>query len=205
MVLDVATVLGVATLTTLYAFHTGPVVGVWDYRQGTLIPGRSMWILLAFLCGFTFVLIVTSRGLHLYTPRRLTNILHEQRLSAQACFTSGLLLTGTLYLVRAIYIPRTLVLSTVILIAVALGLRRLAYRLSLYRRFDRGLDTRNVLIVGTGAEAQALRQHIDSIRHLGYTFKGFVDLPGSGGSEVPDECRWETGHALRECAQAIRR
>jgi exopolysaccharide biosynthesis polyprenyl glycosylphosphotransferase len=36
---------------------------------------------------------------------------------------------------------------------------------------------RNVLIVGTGPEAQALRHHIDSIRHLGYNFKGFVDFP----------------------------
>ncbi len=49
----------------------------------------------------------------------------------------------------------------------------------LYRRFDRGLDTRNVLIVGTGTEAQALRHHLDSIRHLGFTFKGFIELPGS--------------------------
>ena len=49
----------------------------------------------------------------------------------------------------------------------------------LYRRFDRGLDTRNVLIVGIGPEAQALRHHLDSIRHLGYTFKGFIELPGS--------------------------
>ncbi|MGD0347142.1 MAG: sugar transferase [Terracidiphilus sp.] len=141
--------------------------------------GRSMWILLGFLCVFTFTLIVISRRMHLYTPERLTNFLHEQRLSAQACLTSGLLLTGALYMVRAIYIPRGIVLSTVLLVAVALGLRRLIYRVLLYRRFDRGLDTRNVLIVGTGPEAQALRHHLDSITHLGYTFKGFVELPGS--------------------------
>jgi exopolysaccharide biosynthesis polyprenyl glycosylphosphotransferase len=35
-----------------------------------------------------------------------------------------------------------------------------------------------VLIVGTGLEAQALRHHLEKIRHLGYTFKGFVELPG---------------------------
>ncbi len=138
-----------------------------------------MGILLALLCGFTFTLIVTSRRLHLYTPARLTNFLHEQRLSAQACLTSGLLLTGTLYLVHANDIPRGIVISTVLLVAIALGLRRFIYRMLLYRRFDRGLDTRNVLIVGTGPEAQALRHHLDSIRHLGYTFKGFIELPGS--------------------------
>jgi exopolysaccharide biosynthesis polyprenyl glycosylphosphotransferase len=42
------------------------------------------------------------------------------------------------------------------------------------------VGTRNVLIVGTGPEAQALRHHLESIRHLGYSFKGFIELPGSG-------------------------
>ena len=49
----------------------------------------------------------------------------------------------------------------------------------MYRRFDRGQDTRNVLIVGTGPEAHALRHHVESIRHLGYTFKGFIEFPGT--------------------------
>jgi len=37
-----------------------------------------------------------------------------------------------------------------------------------------------VLIVGTGPEAHALRHHLESIRHLGYTFKGFIDSPAAG-------------------------
>jgi exopolysaccharide biosynthesis polyprenyl glycosylphosphotransferase len=178
MALDAVTVFGAATFTTLYELHTSPVLGAREFWHGALFFGRSMWILLAFLCGFTFVLMMTSRRLHLYTPRHMTNILHEQRLSAQACFTSGLLLTGALYLMHANYVPRSIVISTVVLVAAALGLRRLVYRLLLYRRFDRGLDTRNVLIVGTGTGAQALRHHLESISHLGYTFKGLVELPG---------------------------
>jgi exopolysaccharide biosynthesis polyprenyl glycosylphosphotransferase len=47
----------------------------------------------------------------------------------------------------------------------------------MYRRFERGVGTRNVLIVGTGPEAHALRHHLESIKHLGYTFKGFIDSP----------------------------
>jgi exopolysaccharide biosynthesis polyprenyl glycosylphosphotransferase len=109
----------------------------------------------------------------------LTSFLHEQRLSLQACFTSGLLLTGTLYMIHADDIPRSIVLITVGLVAISLSLRRLVYRVMLYRRFDRGRGTRNVLIVGTGPEAHALRHHLESIRHLGYTFKGFIDLPDS--------------------------
>jgi exopolysaccharide biosynthesis polyprenyl glycosylphosphotransferase len=177
--LDVLTVWIAAALATIFRLHATPVEDVRGFWHGTLINGRSMWTLLALVCGFAFTLVVTSRRMHLYTPARLTNFLHEQRLSAQACFTSGLLLTGTLYLVHGHDIPRSIVITTVLLVTIALGTRRLVYRVLLYRRFDRGLDTRNVLIVGTGPEAQALRHHLDSIKHLGYTFKGFIELPGS--------------------------
>lgn len=189
MVLDALTVLGAATATTFYKFRTTPIQGARDIWHGTLFQGRSVGILMALLCGFTFVLIMTSRRMHLYTPTRITSFLHEQRLSAQACFTSGLLLTGALYLLKGNDIPRAIVIYTVVLVALALGLRRLIYRILLYRRFDRGLDTRNVLIVGTGPEAHALRHHLQSIPHLGFTFKGFVELPGSRsiGGEFPDE------------------
>ena len=179
MVLDGITILGAAVLATLYEMHTGPVAGVKGFWRGTLIHGRSMDILLALLCGFTVALIMTSRRLHLYTPIRLTSILHEQRLSVQACFTSGLLLTGTLYLIHAEDIPRSIVLITLGLVTISLSVRRLVYRMLIYRRFERGVGTRNVLIVGTGPEAHALRHHLESIRHLGYTFKGFIDFPGT--------------------------
>jgi exopolysaccharide biosynthesis polyprenyl glycosylphosphotransferase len=178
MFLDVLTVLVSAIIATIYERHTTPVVGARAFFNGTLFYGRSMWILLGLLCSFATALIVTSRRLHLYNPTRLNSFLHEQRLTVQVCFTSGLLLTGTLYLVRAEDIPRRVVMLTLVLVTVSLALRRLIYRTLMYRRFERGLDTRNVLIVGTGPEAHALRHHLESIRHLGYTFKGFIEFPG---------------------------
>jgi exopolysaccharide biosynthesis polyprenyl glycosylphosphotransferase len=179
MILDGVTVFGSAVLGTLYALHTGPLAGARGFWHGTLIHGQSMGILLALLCGFTIALILISRRLHLYTPTRVASFLDEQRLSIQACFTAGLLLTGTLYLVHAQDIPRSIVLVTVGLVTISLSMRRLVYRTLIYRQFDRGIGTRNVLILGTGPEAHALRHHLDSIRHLGYTFKGFIDHPGS--------------------------
>jgi exopolysaccharide biosynthesis polyprenyl glycosylphosphotransferase len=179
MLLDLLTVVASAAVATIYVRHTGPVVGARAFYHGTLFNGRSMWILLAMLCGFAAVLVVSSRRMHLYSPERLNSFLNEQRLTVQVCFTSGLLLTGTLYLVRAEDIPRGIVILTLMLVTVSLCLRRLIYRTLLYRRFDRGQDTRNVLIVGTGPEAYALRHHLDSIRHLGYTFKGFIEFPGA--------------------------
>jgi exopolysaccharide biosynthesis polyprenyl glycosylphosphotransferase len=180
MVLDGITVLGSAVLATLYQFRTGPLAGARGFWHGTLIHGWSMSILLALLCGFTFTLIITSRRMHLYSPLRLTSFLDEQRLSVQACLTSGLLLTGTLYLIRAEAISRTVVLVTLGMVTIALSLRRLIYRIMIYKNFERGVGTRNVLIVGTGPEAHALRHHLENMRHLGYTFVGFIDSPESG-------------------------
>ncbi|HUB52664.1 MAG TPA: sugar transferase [Terracidiphilus sp.] len=177
MALDIITVLGAAALATMYELHTGPVAGARGIWYGTLFHGRSRWILLGLLCGFIFTLIITSRRLNLYTPTRLTSFLHEQRLSIQACLTSGLILTGALYLVHSADIRRSIVVLTLMLVTVSLSVRRWFYRILLYRRFDRGVGTRNVIIVGTGPEAHTLRHHFESIRHLGYSFKGFIELP----------------------------
>lgn len=180
MVVDGLTILAAVVAATLWKLRTGPVAGARDFWHGTLIHGRSMGILLALLCGFTAVLVLTSRRLNLYAPLRLTGHLHEQTLTLQACFTSGLLLTGALYLLHANDIPRELVLLTIALTTAGLSLRRFFYRILLYHRYDRGVDTRNVLIVGAGPEAQAMRQHLENMRHLGYRFQGFVELGGAG-------------------------
>jgi exopolysaccharide biosynthesis polyprenyl glycosylphosphotransferase len=57
---------------------------------------------------------------------------------------------------------------------VLLCVRRAAWRVYLYRKYDRDIGTRNVLIVGTGPSALALKNHLCRIPHLGYTVKGFI-------------------------------
>jgi exopolysaccharide biosynthesis polyprenyl glycosylphosphotransferase len=180
MFMDAITVVASVTIATLYRKNAGLVADARGFWHGTLIHGRSMGVLLTLLCFFTVSLVITSRRLNLYTPKKLTNILREQRLSIQACLTSGLLLTGLLYLVHAEDISRAIVLLTVGLVTVGLSLRRMIYRILLYRSFDQGVGTRNIFIIGTGPEAHALRHHLESIRHLGYTFKGFIEFPGFG-------------------------
>ena len=184
MVLDGVTVLAAAILATLYHLRVGPPGAEREFLQGTLLDGRSMAMLLALLCGLIGAIILTSHRLHLYYPARLHGYLQEQRLTAQACLVAGLLLIGTIYLIRASYIPRSIVLITLGLVGVSLGLRRLVYRAVLYRNFERGIGTRSVLIVGTGPEAEALRRQMERDSHLGYTFKGFFELPG-GCSQFP--------------------
>jgi exopolysaccharide biosynthesis polyprenyl glycosylphosphotransferase len=179
MFIDAVTVVVSAAIAILYKVHKNPLTVSSELWQGTLIYGRSLGILLVFLGGFIFVLILNSRRLNLYSPTRFNSILQEQSYCLQACLTSGLLLTGALYLVHAEDVSRAIVLVMIGLVTVLVSLRRLFCRLLLYRRFERGLGMRNVLIVGTGPEAHALRYHMECMRHLGYTFKGFIDFPGS--------------------------
>jgi exopolysaccharide biosynthesis polyprenyl glycosylphosphotransferase len=180
ILLDALTVLISAVVATSYEFHANPVSSAKRFWHGNLIQGGSVGRLIALMCFFILVLVVTSRRLHLYTPDRIGSFLHEQRLNTQACITAGLMLTGTIYLLHSANISRRIVLVTIGLTLVLLALRRAAYRFLLYQRFENGVGTRNVLIVGRGPEAQALRQQLENVRHLGYTFKGFVDPPASG-------------------------
>jgi exopolysaccharide biosynthesis polyprenyl glycosylphosphotransferase len=171
---DVFSVVLSAGLATIYRLHTSLGQGLRELIHGTLIPGRSMGTLLAYLAGFTLALILISRRMNLYYPGLRNSFLHEQRLSLQACLSAGLLLAGALYLVHADDIPRLIVVATVVLTAVALGVRRMVYRAALYQRLSRGAGIRNVLIVGVGPRADAVRQHLAHRDCRGYMFMGFI-------------------------------
>jgi exopolysaccharide biosynthesis polyprenyl glycosylphosphotransferase len=186
MVMDAVTVLAAVIVATCLEAYLKMFPGVKEFWQQTMIEKRSTGLLVALLAGFILSLIYISGRLNLYSPARLGGFLNEQRRTFQACFASGLLLTGAIYLLHATVIPRGLVLITLGLVLTSLSMRRFMYRIFLYRRFERGVGTRNVLIVGTGPEAHALRHHVDNIRHLGYTFKGFIEFPGSSSRYVAD-------------------
>src|ERR1700723_1192698 len=140
------------------------------HNHPTLLMGCLLWFILS--------LILVSKRYHLYGPMQLRNTLHEQRLTVQASLTAGLLLSGSLYLVRGEIISRGVVIITVVATTVLLCSRRLMWRMMMYRRFESGLEVRNIIIVGTGRVGQAMRHPLDSIRHLGYSFKGYVRIPG---------------------------
>ena len=186
MLMDAITVLAAAMVAASVEAYVKLFPGVKEFWQLGMSEHRSTGLLIALVAEFIFALIYTSDRLHLYSPARLGGFLNEQRRTFQACFTSGLLLTGAIYLLHASAIPRGLVLITLALVLVSLSVRRLLYRVFLYRAFERGVGTRNVLIIGTGPEAHALRHHVDNIRHLGYSFKGFIELPGTTSRYVEE-------------------
>ncbi len=134
---------------------------------------------LGYLAWFIVTLLVVSWHYDLYGPLQLRSALHEQRMTAQACLTAGLLLSGGLYLTEGYHVSRSLVLFLVCFTAVILCARRLVARMIVYREYERGVNTRNLIILGSNHISVALKEHVSHRIHLGYTFRGFVNLPGS--------------------------
>lgn len=169
MFLDVLTVIVAAAAAT--ELRKANVLSYFDGRT-PLDANPSSFLL--YLAGFSLILVLVSRGHGLYGPLQSFSGLREQRLTVQACFTASLILAGALYFTRADTISRAVVVATLVMTTFLLCARRAIWRVSLYNRYSHGLDTRNVLVIGTGSSGLAIRSHLLRIRHLGFTFKGFV-------------------------------
>ena len=114
MFADVATILVASAVATYVRFRIMPLDQARDIWTDALW-NTSKSLLLAMLAFFALALILISRRSHLYEPMRISTVLQEQWLSLESCLTSGLLLTGALYLVRAYRVPRSVVLMTVLM------------------------------------------------------------------------------------------
>ncbi|MEG9431812.1 sugar transferase [Terriglobus sp. ADX1] len=130
----------------------------------------------AYVVWFALCLAFFSRSYGLYGPIQNRSGLNEQRLTIQATLVAGLLLCGSIYLLRGETVSRIVVLLSVILTGTMLCARRALWRSMVYTRYRDGVDTRNVLIIGSGRVGHALRNHLESLRHLGFRFRGFIAL-----------------------------
>jgi exopolysaccharide biosynthesis polyprenyl glycosylphosphotransferase len=135
-----------------------------------------------YLAVFGCYIVLFAQVYGLYRPSDSRSGLNEQRLTLQATLTSGVLLCGTLYLMSAYDISRIVVAMTMVVTAGLLMTRRGVERKMRERRYLQGRETRNVLIVGEGRVAHALRNHLQALPHMGFRFMGFVSLDHSGSS-----------------------
>ena len=149
--------------------------------------------MLFYLIWFATCLIFFMRSYGLYGPIQHRSGLHEQRMTIQATLVAGLILCGTLYLWRGVAVSRAVVMLLIVMTVALISLRRAVWRHMAYSRFRAGIETKNVLIIGAGRVAHALRNHLDSLQHLGFRFKGFVALTEreaeSGDADVVGDVR----------------
>ncbi|HEV2645433.1 MAG TPA: sugar transferase [Acidobacteriaceae bacterium] len=168
-----------------------------DVHANSLLPyllHSARPVLMLYVGWFGLLLVVLARSYGLYGPILSRSGLNEQRVVVQSCLTAGLLLCGTIYLERsAEIISREVVILMVVFTTLLISLRRAIWRRVVYSRHRQGLQTRNVLIVGAGRVAHALRNHLESLRHFGFRFKGFVALTEheaeSGDADVIGDVR----------------
>jgi exopolysaccharide biosynthesis polyprenyl glycosylphosphotransferase len=159
-------------------------------------PGSDdSWYLLGFLCVTIYVL--KRYGLYTGVPSR--SGAHETRLILQACLTSGVLLCGWLYLANDFNVSRILIIVLVAMTAFALSVRRAIWRTIRFRQYAQGIETRNVVILGTSPMSWSIGRQIEEDYHLGYRLVGFLEVPGEPRSETisPDKVLGEMNR-LRE-------
>ncbi len=190
-----------ASLDLLTVLIAGILALRWHFAVPASVPiaaaphqmQASPRTLLLYLCWFSVWVIFLTRSYGLYGQIQHRSGLNEQRMTIQGVLISGLLLCGALYLFEGAAISRAVVMLTVVISTVLLCIRRALWRRVVYRRCRAGIETRNVLIVGAGRVAHALRNHLDSLEHLGFRFKGFVALTEreaeSGDSDVIGDVR----------------
>ena len=147
----------------------------------TVHPSDARYLLV-----FLLVLLFVLRRYGLYNGVPDRSAAHEQRLIAQACFTAGLILCGWLYMAHNLDLSRILLVVLVGTTAVALGIRRAVWRAVRFSHYAKGVETRNVVILGTNHLSSAMGQQIEDDYHLGYHLCGFLAAPGCDGEgEVP--------------------
>jgi exopolysaccharide biosynthesis polyprenyl glycosylphosphotransferase len=162
-----------------FRIHLDPVVEPTTHTMLRHLEATAPLTSIVYLLVFSVYLVLSAQVYGLYRPSDSRSGLNEQRLTIQATITSAMLLCGTLYLMKAYAVSRIVVAVTVVGTLVLLMIRRGIERKMRSRRYLQGRETRNVLIVGDGRVAHALRNHLQALPHMGFRFMGFVSLDSS--------------------------
>jgi exopolysaccharide biosynthesis polyprenyl glycosylphosphotransferase len=189
MAADVLAFLLALCLASEFRFDLSPA----EWLHGR--PGLDFAIHPGYLVFFVAALLVINRRDGLYGPLQAQSALHEQRRMIQACFGTGLLLCGGMYVMHDSTASRGFVACFITLTTIFLCMLRAFWRWSLYRKYERGVDTRNVLVVGASHMGNAVRKQLSRSSHLGRVFKGFVET--SQGSSIIEAEEFLLGNLQR--------
>jgi len=134
-----------------------------------------------------FVLVARRYGLYRSIPKAASGA-HELRMTVQACLNAGLLLCGAMYLAHDVAVSRALVVLLTLSAMIALCSRRAVARRNRSRQYERGLGTRNTVILGTNQISRNLGLQMQREKRLGYLLCGHIHIPGCehSHSEVSD-------------------
>jgi exopolysaccharide biosynthesis polyprenyl glycosylphosphotransferase len=133
-----------------------------------------------FLLLYVGLIVLFCQGQRLYrTPLELSPSAEALSVAKAVSFAT-LLLVAFVYLSGARIASRGVVAIGVLLNIAALSGWRYAKRRFITGRIERGVGTRNALVVGAGQLGQSLAQLLQQNKLLGYRFVGFLDANPAG-------------------------
>jgi exopolysaccharide biosynthesis polyprenyl glycosylphosphotransferase len=183
MVSDVAAVL-LALLVALN-IELERLVGGSSGLRSVMGSGTPVSWQIGYLACFIAALLLVSHHQGLYGHTLNYSALYQQRRTVQSGAIAGLLLCGAMYTTHNTAMPRTVVLGFICLSTVFTCIARGVWRFLMFRRYERGVDSSNVVILGATGIGMALHKQIVNNRHLGRIFKGFVHLSENNGELAP--------------------
>ena len=145
------------------------------------VHSSAVSLYLGFFTWYLCCLLLVSEHYDLYNPILAPGGLRELRMTSQASLNAGLLLCGGLYMAHLELASRAVVILLIGTSTVALCIWRASLRLAYYRHFEKGIDTRNIVVLGTNHLSQALGEHVAGNYRLGYQFLGYIST-----SELPN-------------------
>lgn len=129
----------------------------------------------AFLMLYAVVILLFCQSQDLYRTVRTRTATQEFLAIFKALFLATLLLSAFVYFSGVRIVSRLVVGYASVLNVLTFAAWRLWKRRIILQRVKKGIGIRNVLIVGAGRVGQALADHLEQNRLLGYSFKGFLD------------------------------
>lgn len=138
-----------------------------------VISARPIGIVYLIWFSLAYLLVARQHGLYAPFP---SSGRRETRLITQSTLSAGLLLCGALYMTRNVTSSRLAVLLLVFSATLLLCVRRAIWRVSRYRNYARGLELRNVIIVGTNRLSLAVGEHIRKHWRLGCNLSGYISV-----------------------------
>lgn len=149
--------------------------GILHWQFGHIESAITAKHYAAFLLIYAALILLFCHSQSLYRTVRTRTAINESFAVFKAVFFATLLLSAFIYLSGVKIVSRLVVAYAALLNAALLAAWRLWKRRIILRRAAQGIGTRNVIIVGAGRIGQALAEHFEKHKLLGYEFKGFLD------------------------------
>ncbi len=172
--IDVVCVLTNALIAFLLRFSS-------DHLRHLFVSGRVALTdqpvahYVGFLLLYVALILLFCHLQDLYRTPRGRPSMEETLAVIKAVSFATLLLSAFFYLSGVKIVSRSVVVTTLLLNVVALVAWRYAKRQLIFHRAERGIGTRNAVIIGAGKVGQALARQLEENKLLGYRFKGFLD------------------------------